>query len=183
MPVGTESAHKEGMGATLRIQRLTLRSGTRALRVRKGEMRFDVLVRAAAAVALVACGVAHSADLQPIVSEPCCFQPNEQLHCLLRHCCDRRLRAGPHVFIAETARVVFSLLRARPNSGVIRSSRCLKRQSPPISPTAAKSGKGPMRRSRGKGPNSITVLSIRPAEPALSKRSHRLAASDLSASV
>lgn len=40
-----------------------------------------------------------------------------------------------------------------------------------------------MRRSRGKGPNSIIVLSISPAEPALSKRLHRLAASDLSASV
>lgn len=55
-------------------------------------MRSDVLVRAAAAVALVACGVAHSADLQPVVSEPCCFQPNEQLHCLLWHCCDRRVQ-------------------------------------------------------------------------------------------
>lgn len=84
MPVGTESAHNEGMGATPRIQRLTLRFGTRALRVRKGEMRSDVLV-----------GVAHSADLQPIVSEPCCFQPNEQLHCVLRHCCDRRLQGRP----------------------------------------------------------------------------------------
>lgn len=57
-----------------------------------GDMRSDVLVGAAAAVVLVACGFAHSADLRPVVSEPCCFQPNEQLHCLLRHCCDRRLQ-------------------------------------------------------------------------------------------
>lgn len=46
-----------------------------------GDMRSDVLV-----------GVAHSTDLRSVVSEPCCFQPNEQLHCLLRHCCDRRLQ-------------------------------------------------------------------------------------------
>lgn len=57
-----------------------------------GDMRSDVLVGAAAAVALLACGFAHSADLRPVVSEPCCFQPNEQLHCLLRHSCDRRLQ-------------------------------------------------------------------------------------------
>lgn len=57
-----------------------------------GDMRSDVLVGAAAAIALVACGFAHSADLRPVVSEPCCFQPNEQLHCLLRLCCDRRVQ-------------------------------------------------------------------------------------------
>lgn len=57
-----------------------------------GDMRSDVLVGAAAAVALVACGFAHSADLRPVVSEPFCFQPNEQLHCLLRLCCDRRVQ-------------------------------------------------------------------------------------------
>lgn len=147
-----------------------------------GDMRSDVLVRAAAAVALVACGVAHSADLQPVVSEPRCLQPHEQPHCFLWHCCDRRLQ-GRSTRLCHRNRTCGSFLLARPNSGVYRSSRGLKRQSRPISPTAARSGKGPMRRSRGKGRNSITVVSMGPAEPALSKRSHRLGPSDLSASV
>lgn len=88
VPVGTESAHNEGMGATLRVQWLTLRSGRRALRVREVICDLTFLF----GLPQQPCGVAHSADLQPVVSEPCCFQPNEQLHCLLWHCCDRRVQ-------------------------------------------------------------------------------------------
>lgn len=67
-------------------------------------------------------------------------------------------KAGPHVFVTETTRVVLGFLPARPNAGLCRSSRGLKKQSRPISPTPAKSGKVSMRRSRGKGRNSITVV-------------------------
>lgn len=179
MPVGTESAHKEGMGATLRIQRLTLRSGTRALRVRKGEMRFDVLVRAAAAVALVACGVAHSADLQPIVSEPCCFQPNEQLHCVLRHCCDRRLQGRP-TRLCDLNRTCGVQLVTRPAKFWRESEQpWLEKAIAADIANSSESPEGTYAASCSKGPNSITSF----AEPALSKRSQRLPASDLSVSV
>ena len=76
-------------------------------------MRSDVLVRAAAAVALVACGVAHSADLQPVVSEPRCLQPHEQLHCSLWHCCDRRLQ-GRSTRLCQRNRTCSVKLLTRP---------------------------------------------------------------------
>lgn len=147
------------------------------------DMRSDVLVQAAAAVALVACGVAHSADLSQLSASHAVSNRTNSCIVFCGIVVIGPGKAGRHVFVSETARVVLSFLPARPNSGVYRSSRGLKRQSRPISPTAAKSGKGPMRRSRGKGRNSITVVSMGPAEPALSKRSHRLGPSDLSASV
>lgn len=148
-----------------------------------GGMRSDVLVRAAAAVALShAVLLIQRISSQSSASHAVCNRTNSCIvFCgivVIGAC-----KAGPHVFVTETARVVFSLLLARPNSGVYRSSCGLKRQSRPILPTAAKSGKGPMRRSRGKGRNSITIVSMGPAEPASSKRSHRLAPSDLGASV
>lgn len=183
MPVGTASAHHEGMGATLRVQWLTLRSGRRALRVREVICDLTFLfglpqqLRSSHAVLLIQ-RISSQSSASHAVS-------NRTNSCIVF--CGivviGACKAGPHVFVTETARVVFSFLLARPNSGVYRSSRGLKRQSRPISPTAAKSGKGPMRRSHGKGRNSITVVSMGPAEPALSKRSHRLGPSDLSASV
>lgn len=168
VPVGTESAHNEGMGATLRVQWLTLRSGRRALRVREVicDLRSCSGCRSSHAVLLIQ-RISSQLSASHAVS-------NRTNSCIVF--CGivviGACKAGPHVFVTETTRVVLGFLPARPNAGLCRSSRGLKKQSRPISPTPAKSGKVSMRRSRGKGRNSTTVVSMGPAEPALSKRSH-----------
>ncbi|MGY3079158.1 hypothetical protein ACVWZZ_005566 [Bradyrhizobium sp. LM6.10] len=184
MPVGTESAHHQGMGATLRVQWLTLRSGRRALRVREVTCDLTFLFglpqqsRSSHAVLLIQ-RISSQSSASHAVS-------NRTNSCIVF--CGivviGACKADPHVFVTETTRVVLGFLPARKNAGLCRSSPGLKRQSRPISPIAAKSGKGPMRRSRGKRRNSTTVVSMGPSEPALRKRSHLLLGpSDLSASV
>lgn len=145
-------------------------------------MRSDVLVRAAAAVALVACGVAHSADLQPVVSEPRCLQPHEQLHCSLWHCCDRRLQ-GRSTRLCQRNRTCSVKLLTRPAKFWRMSEQPWLEKAIAADIANSSEVREGTYAACGKGRNSITVVSLGPAEPALSKRSHRLGPSDLSASV
>lgn len=150
MPVGTESAHNnEGMGATLRVQWLTLHSGRRALRVRKVTCDLTFLfglpqqLRLSHAVLLIQ-RISSQSSASHAVSNP-------TNSCIVWHCCDRRLQ-GRSTRPCHRNRTCGVRLLTRP--AICWSSRGLKRQSRPISPTAAKSGKVPMRRSRGKARNS-----------------------------